>query len=1364
MIHGDVKPANLILTTGGRIKLVDFGLSSAPGAPWRRVGTPGYRAPELAAGAGASRASDVYGLAATAFALLTGAAPAGVLPSWEGIDPAQAGQLEAAIRLGMATDPAQRPATPGELVERLRAGWAAGLPTGVVTFCFSDIEGSTALWEAHPEAMAEALVRHDELIADAVQARGGSLIDSMGEGDSTVSVFTSAPHAVEAALAANRALAAEPWPPGIRIAVRWGIHTGETEMRDREHLGPSVILAARLRAQADGNQVFLSSVTSELVAGHLPEGCSLVDLGPHRLKGLGAPERIFALAGPGVDAPPPVTDCPYRGLLAFEADDERFFFGREAVVADLVARVAGGELLAVVGASGSGKSSVLRAGLVAAARAGRIPGIDDAVVVTPGAEAVLDVPDRPETLLVVDQFEELFVVCDDAARRAAFVDALLARRGRVAIGLRADVYGRLGAHAALAAAVAANQVLLGAMTDDELARAVAEPARLAGLRLEHGLVELILRDVATEPGALPLLSHALRATWERRDGRTLTVEGYRASGGVTSAIARTADDVIDGLPADGRALARSVFLRMTELGEGTIDSRRRVASDELVPAGATSPDGVNALLERLAEARLVTLSDGSAEVAHEALIREWPRLRRWLEEDRAGIRAHRQLGDAARLWDAGGRETSDLYRGGRLAGAVELAEGGRVELNATERAFLDAGVAEDQRERRAERRTNRRLRGLLAGAAVLLVVAVGAGILSVNQRNRAESQALRSDAERVGALAQTAEDLGLSMLYGVAAVELEDRVQTRGSLLATLQRNPGLLLTRKLSEVEVAAAAISPDGRLLASGDRDGVVRFTDLRTWKPSGPSLRLDRPVIEQAMKFSPDGRTVAVGSGIGNRTDVHFVDVATRRARRVRSWPGPVTTIDAQTLLLAYAPGGRDLAVALAIFDDTGVLSMKQRLALLDARSGRTVWERAYPSMRKDQHEVHVGFTPDGALITSASQGETLVWDARRGRILRRHPIGGRFGISPDGERVAISLMGPSYGDPHMAVAVLNLRTGRHRTLADNLPNTVSDGLAFNRDGTRIIGGTYEGTYVWDLKTGQHRRDVQRAPPADPPRRRARPPGAGTAREQRRHRQPVGPGRRTAARAPLLHARHRMHRQPVLGDRLARCVDGGQQRRRDDRAVRPAHETPRPQVAGPRRGPRGRDLALVRRPPARHRRDGRDRHDLGHGERRRPGPPALRRSRVVDRHLPRWAAARGAAAGAGRRRLVRGRPRAAVRQAAVQPQGALRCRRAAVQRRQPRPVRLGLLRERLDRDRVGRAHRRRAVRAPPVLRCPWIRARARLADPVRRDRSRRRTRVGRAHRPRSRGGDRDHVRGPLPDRRLPGRTAAGGRRLGR
>ena len=294
------------------------------------------------------------------------------------------------------------------------------------------------------------------------------------------------------------------WPPGISIAVRWGLHTGEAERRDTHYRGPTVAVAARLRAEAAGGEIFLSSVTSELVAAHLPAGCSLVDLGPHRLKGLGAPERIRALEGPGVKAPPPVTDCPYRGLLAFEADDRRFFFGREDVVAEVIARLAPGALLAVVGASGSGKSSVLRAGVAAAVRAGEVEGLRRASLMTPGAEPVLGVDDEPDRLVVVDQFEELFTLCDDAERRRAFIDALLRLRCAVVIGVRADLYGRLSGHADLARAVAANQVLLGPMSHDELQLAITEPARLAGLKLEPGLVELVLRDVAAEPGALPL--------------------------------------------------------------------------------------------------------------------------------------------------------------------------------------------------------------------------------------------------------------------------------------------------------------------------------------------------------------------------------------------------------------------------------------------------------------------------------------------------------------------------------------------------------------------------------------------------------------------------------------------------------------------------------------------------------------------------------------------------------------------------------------------------------------------------------------------------------------------------------------------
>jgi class 3 adenylate cyclase/WD40 repeat protein/tRNA A-37 threonylcarbamoyl transferase component Bud32 len=1072
VIHGDVKPGNLILTKGGRIKLVDFGLSSAPNMPRVRAGTPGYRAPELAAGAVPSRASDVYALAATAFALLTGSAPAGALPDWEGFDRSQAEQLEAGIRLGMATDPERRPKTPGELVERLRAGWSEALPTGVVTFCFSDIAGSTALWENHPEAMAEALVRHDALIADAVEARGGSLIKSMGEGDSTVSVFDSAPAAIEAALAANRMLVTEEWPPGIRVAARWGLHTGEAERRDADYFGPTVNLAARVRAQADAGEILLSAVTSELVAGHLPEHCSLVDLGPHQLKGLGTPERIHALAGPGVHTPMSAAECPYRGLLAFEAADRAFFFGREVVAAKITGRLAPGRLLAVVGASGSGKSSVLRAGVVAAVRAGEGHGLRHASVLTPGSAPALDVDDEPDRLVVVDQFEELFTLCDDADRRRAFIDALLRLRCAVAIGVRADIYGRLSGHDELALAVADNQVLLGPMGAGELERAITEPARLAGLKLETGLVELILRDVAAEPGALPLLSHALRATWERRDGRTLTLEGYRDTGGVASALARTADSVVDGLPAEQRPLARGVFLRLTELGEGSDDSRRHATVDELVPENA-SPDTVRALLGRLADARLVTLDDGAADVAHEALIRAWPRLRRWLDEDRAAIRAHRQLGDAARLWDAGGREASDLYRGARLAGAIELAQGGRAELNATERAFLDAGVTESERERRAEQRANRRLRALLAAGAVLLVVAIAGAVVSLISRSNAQragsaaqAQALTSDAERVGALAQTAPTLEQSMLYAAAAVELEDRVETRGYLLAALQRNPAAIRVVRLSDRSAQSLAVSPDGRLLASGDESGVVRFTDLRSWRQSGAGVRLPRAVAQQAMDFSPDGRTLAVLTRGRGRSELYLIDIATQRSRRLGSWRGLGPDIEVFTAL-ANAPDGHRLAVAQPTLGSDGTIA-SQRLLLVDARTGRPLWRRSHTFESKEMARA-VQFLPDGKLISSAPQGETLVRDAADGRIVRRYPIGGVPALSPDGRRLALARNSPDIGEPNVSVAVLDLRTGRHPTFPFPLPDEWLISIAFTGDGTRVVGAGMEHTHVWDVASG-------------------------------------------------------------------------------------------------------------------------------------------------------------------------------------------------------------------------------------------------------------------------------------------------------
>ncbi|MFI5039114.1 MAG: PQQ-binding-like beta-propeller repeat protein, partial [Solirubrobacterales bacterium] len=1009
----------------------------------------------------------VYALAATAFALLTGSAPAGVLPAWEGIQPELAEQLEAAIRMGMATAPQRRPATPDELIERLRAGWAEALPAGVVTFCLSDIEDSDAMWSVRPAEMAAALVRHDELIADCVEANGGRFLKSMGEGDSTVSVFNAAPDALAAAVQATRALSAEPWPDELRVAVRFGINTGEAERRGTDYLGPAVNLAARLRDQADGAQIFLSAVTAELVGRHLPDGCELVDLGPHHLGGAGPSERIHAVRAAGVSAPLSATECPYRGLPAFEPEDRDYFFGREEVVRELIGRLAPRTLVAVVGASGSGKSSVLRAGVVASVRAGEVAGLERAALLTPGSSPRLECSVDPAQLVVVDQFEELFTLCDDADRRQAFIDALLALEGPVAIGVRADMYGRLGGYPELARAVSANQVLLGAMSAAELDRAVNEPARLAGLHLEPGLVELALRDVADEPGALPLLSHALRATWERRDGRTLTVEGYRETGGVTSAVARTADSMVASLPPDDRQVMRSMFLRLTEPGEGVAESRRRVSVEELVPEG-TSSDVVAGLLERLADARLVTLGEGTAEVAHEVLIREWPTLRGWLDEDRAGLRLQRQLGQAARLWDAGGRERSDLYRGTRLGAAAEWADLHRSDLNATERSFVDASVAEAERERRAEQRSNRRLRGLLAGAVALLLVAVLAGVIALIQRGHAQAQALTSDAERLGAQAQTEPKMDRAMLLAVAGVKLQNRAETRSDLLAVLQRSPALIRLLRPAANELEALAVSPDGRLLAVGDAAKVVRFIGVGTWRQQGAAVRLSNQVAPYAMSFSPDGRTLLVLTVGSDRTELDAIDVASRQARRIRDWRGLVPSQPSVSGAVAYTPHGGRIAASLVTQSPEATTPSAERLVMLDAATGRTLWERRYP-MRAGQLAPYLRFTPAGVLLTSAQQGDTLLWNARAGRVVRRFAIGGVPAISADGRRVALARNSPNLANPSTRVTVLDLRTGQQRTLTADLPGEWIRNIAFTPDGSKIIAGTLDGVDEWNVASG-------------------------------------------------------------------------------------------------------------------------------------------------------------------------------------------------------------------------------------------------------------------------------------------------------
>jgi class 3 adenylate cyclase/WD40 repeat protein len=821
-----------------------------------------------------------------------------------------------AIRSGLATEPGARPATPGELVERMRAGWASTLPTGVMTFCMSDIEASTALWERHPRAMAESLVRHDELIADVMEAHGGQFLKSMGEGDSTASVFESAAQAVRAAIKATRALAAEPWPGDVPIRARFGLHTGEAERRGGVYFGTTPNLAARVRGAGSGGEILLSETTAALVAADLPPGYTIVDLGPHRLKGIQQPEAIKALTGPGLATAPAAAECPYRGLLPFGARDRHLFFGREEVVQNVLARIASGRLLAVVGASGSGKSSLLRAGVLAAVLAGEVAAADTARLLTPGAHPPVKLSGDERELLIVDQFEELYTLCREPERRVQFTRALLSRAGPVLIGVRADFYGELSADADLAAAVARDQVLLGPMRAEDLRRAIAEPARLAGLRLEPGLIDLVLRDVAGEPGALPLMSHALRETWERRDGRTLTVEAYHASGGVSSAVARTADAVAEGTPDADRPLLRSVFLRLTEIGDDVEDTRRRVQIEELVPRGA-SEQSVRTLLERLAEARLVTLDEGTAEVAHEVLIRRWPTLRGWLEEDREGIRLHRRLGDAARLWDAAGREPTDLYRGARLDAAMEWARANGAVLNATERDFLDASVAESARTEQSQAKANRGLRRALGAGAVLLVAALALLVFALVSRHhavRADASA-RSRALATEADGQVSRDPQRALLLARAALRAAPTPEAELAASEALDANTVRSELPSFGPqgcLEANFLYLFDGGRIAADNTCDGYVVLADLARKR----ILRRVRVgAASTGMVLGPTGQTLIVAAG----RNLVSVDVPSGRTRRMFTAPFAIEQ-------LAGGPAGWPLAIADAY-----------RVAIVNPRTG-------------------------------------------------------------------------------------------------------------------------------------------------------------------------------------------------------------------------------------------------------------------------------------------------------------------------------------------------------------------------------------------------------------------------------------------
>ncbi|KOT88541.1 hypothetical protein ADK86_32180 [Streptomyces sp. NRRL F-5755] len=780
-------------------------------------------------------------------------------------------------------------------------------------------------------------------------------------------------------------------------------------------------------------------------------------------------------------------EAPYVGLAAFRAEDTDRFFGRESLVDELVQRLARQRFVAVFGASGSGKSSLLRAGLLPRIRAadsrplisvlctpGAHPLEECAVHLAPHAgiapgrlhedfvsdranlhrvlrQIALHHHDDAEVVMVVDQFEEIFTLCHSDLERAAFITALVTAarapnsRCRVVLGVRAHFYPHCTRHAELVEALRDAQVTLGPMSSCELHRAIVQPATRAGCRVEGTLLAALTAQVHGQTGMLPLLSHALLETWRRRHGTTLTLAGFQAAGGLDGALTQSAEAVYTALTAAQQRLARQLFLRLTALGEGTEDTKRRIPRSELDETA-----DLTAVLDRAARARLLTLDRGHVEITHEALIRNWPRLRRWLAEDRDRLRLHCQLTEAAREWEALGRDPGALYRGTRLALAKDLLHHDETTLTVRERAFLDAGLAAEAAESATARHRARRLRQLVVLLATFAVLSAATTLFTVGAERRATEE--RNSALARKAVAQAAalqvQDPALAAQLRLAAHRLAPQDETRDSVLSTSSQPYTTRLAghhRGTTDV-----AFSPDGTVLATTSMDRTIKLWDIKNrHRPRELSTLRGHTATVQAAAFRSDGRVLAT---VGWDRTVRLWDVADpARPRRLSVATGHFGDIST----LAFHPAGSLLATA----------GQDGTARLWDVTDPRR--PRALAVLRNHRDNVSsVAFSPDGKTLASADYDATThLWDvtrsARPRHLTTLTSAGYAAAFSPDGKTLATAGTGRTVQLWDITAA----SRPRLRSAPLSGHTDLVNALAFSPDGdTLASASTDDTTRIW------------------------------------------------------------------------------------------------------------------------------------------------------------------------------------------------------------------------------------------------------------------------------------------------------------
>lgn len=888
---------------------------------------------------------------------------------------------------------------------------------------------------------------------------------------------------------------------------------------------------------------------------------------------------------------------PYKGLRAFSEADAADFFGRATLTGRLLERLAeerkDARFLAVVGPSGSGKSSVVRAGVIPALRRGGLPGSERWFVVEliPGthpleeleigllkvavqqpsglmeqlqrdargllraARLVLPNDDTSELVLVVDQFEELWTLVDSQAAREHFLDSLIAAvtdprsRVRVLVTLRADFYDRPLQHAGLGELMRTRTEVVLPLTPDELEQAISGPAQRVGAQLEPGLARLIVKDVSDQPGTLPLLQYALTELFERREGQTLTLAAYQSNGGAFGALARRADQLYANLDPTGQEAARQLFLRLVTLGEGVEDTRRRIRRDELTTLmdAAFSVQGPLSAMDEVIDVygcyRLLTFDRDpvtrgpTVEIAHEALIRHWRQLGSWLDASRANLRVQRQLATAAREWVQSERDPSFLATGGRLVQFEGLAFVDDMVLNHEEQEYLNTSLAERERLAEQDRAREAELRASLLHSEAQRLAAEANRLLQAG--GNAELIALLAIASmRMRYTPQGDEALaGAAMLnyaLGIYNHNGLDLVITSDGKTAIIVGNSVDAFVFDLTigaEQGIFAGghtdyiygvALSPDGRMLATGGMDGLVCLWDVETRTVFATCIGHNASIWRVA--FSPDGTKLLSGGG---DQKARLWDVRTGRELRcfeghqhlvtgvafalngsligTASVDGTARLWDVETgaeqvcysghrgsvMCIAIAPNGRTVV--------TGGADATVRL--WDADRGREL----YCCRGHNETIQRVVFSPDGSRFVSCCEDGTVrMWDVSNGSEVQRYDGHAKFAFAaaftPDGRQFlttggdGVSRLWDAHPKPYLptfegslacfspdgklvatghldGIARLwEVQTGiMLREYVQHTSEITS--VAFTHDGTRLFTGSQDTVArVWDVATGR------------------------------------------------------------------------------------------------------------------------------------------------------------------------------------------------------------------------------------------------------------------------------------------------------